>query len=175
MYRSLGSLCFVSTVLFVLAGCGAPRTHFGEPMIRAKKKPLTVGTVMADPDKYEGQAIRVRGTVAGICKHSGCKMKLAHNAEDKGEGLLVVFTFDRTKYRVPPEAVGKEALVEGTLKVEDVSEAQRREFAKRRGMPDEELAKISGSKKSIRLECPSATIYGVEPGTPVPCEHEDER
>ncbi|MCK4340199.1 MAG: DUF4920 domain-containing protein [Phycisphaerae bacterium] len=172
MNRSLGLLCLASLGLVVWTGCAGKMTQFGEPMKNPTQKPLTVTHVLSEPEKYEGQQILVRGTVRALCEHSGCWMELAHNASDEGEGLVVVFTYDKELGRLPVEAKGREALAEGTLVVKEISEAQRRHRAKEQGMSELEIAGIIGPKESIRLECPAAKIEGVEPVEPKACKHE---
>ena len=161
--------------LMIAAGCAAPRTHFGEPMRLASTQPLTVGHILADPEHYDGRYVRVHGTITVLCAHSGCWMKLAHNAKDEREGLIVLFTYDREKYRLPPEAKGHAAVVEGTVVIAETPEATRRHRAEEQGMSAEEVAKIVGPERSVRLKCPAATVFGVKPGTPAPCKHEEKK
>ena len=172
MNRLFPALSLVVAGLLLSTGCATTQTHFGQPMKLTDQKPLTVTHIVTDPNEYEGRYVAVRGTVRSLCTHSGCWMELAHNPSDEADGLLVIFTYDRKKYRVPPEAKGHEALVEGTVVIKESSEAQRRYRAKEQGMSAEQVAAIVGPKKSVRLECPAARIAGVKPGTPQACEHE---
>lgn len=174
MTRPLATLLAAFAVL-ALVGCAGPQAHFGEPMKHDHQRPLSVARVMANPDDYDGEYVRVAGTVHTMCTTSGCWMELVDApAADDAEGLVVVFTYDRaTHSRVPPEAIGHKAVVEGKLVVKSIPEEQRRHMAADAGASVEELERIKGPAKSVRLECPAARIAGVKPAAPKACEHAD--
>lgn len=174
MMRMLALTGLLGVCVLGLSGCAAPQGKFGEAMKHPEQKPLAVADVLAHPEKYNGQFIRVRGTVKNLCDHSGCWMEVGAKNAAAGDGLVVVFSYDKSLGRVPPEARGHEAVVEGKLSVKEIDEGERRRQAVEHGASVAELAKIYGSKKVIRLECPAAEIAGVKPLDAKPCEHEEQ-
>jgi hypothetical protein len=165
---------FAATLLTcsLLCACAAQQAHFGDAPKMENEKPLSVPHITSAPENYEGKYVRVKGTVRDLCTTSGCWMEIARDTSKEEPALLVVFTYDKTKYRVPPDAKGHEAIVEGTVSIREISQADRRHYAEDSGASPEEIAKIIGPEKIVRLECPAATIKGVEPATPQACEHE---
>ena len=81
------------------------------------------------------------------------------------ETVFVKFTCPFKDRLIPMEAVGKRALVEGTLQVEDISEEQARHYKEAAGASPDEIAKIVGPQKTVRMTSRSARIAGLEPAT----------
>ncbi len=160
---------FVVVAGLVLGGCAANYTQFGEPPNRPVQGPFTVAQVLADSAKYSGQWVKVAGVVTDLCTHAGCWMEIADRPGEKP--LFVKFTYDTTTRRVPAEAKGRRAVVEGKLVIVEVPEAQRRHIAQEQGATPEQLAAIQGPERVVQLECPSAGIEGVRPAEPQVCEH----
>lgn len=72
---------------------------------------VKVSEVLADPDRYLGQTVRVQGPIIDLCKHRGCWIEIASDQEMqsiqlKVEDNVIVF---------PPELIGETAIVEGVL------------------------------------------------------------
>lgn len=157
------------------AGCQAPQTHFGEPMKENWSLAKNAGELCAHPDKYEGKYVKVAGYVKDLCTHSGCWMELADDPDAAEDGILVVFTYDREKHgRIPAEAKGHKATVEGKVVLATITEEQRREEAVHHGATPDEVAKIKGDKQMVKIECPAVKVAGVEAAENKPCTHEHE-
>jgi len=62
------------------------------------------------------------------------------------------------------EAVGHQAIVEGTLEVTEISEAQARHFAEDAGKSPDQIARIVGPQKQIRFKSPAAKVIGITAG-----------
>ncbi len=153
----------------LLMGCTANMTQFGEPP-REAAKTISVSQLLENLDDYAGEYVRVRGVVTEMCTHSGCWMEVADR--QGADGVFVKFTYDTSKGRVPAEAIGQKAVVEGKVVVMEVSEERRRHYAEDQGASEAELAKIIGPEKVAQLECPSARIANVDVAQPKACEHE---
>jgi len=70
---------------------------------------VLVSTLMASPDAYVGQTIRVKGVAVAVCAHRGCWLNLASDTE--GETLRVKVPDGAMVF--PPDLVGDVVLAEG--------------------------------------------------------------
>jgi hypothetical protein len=131
-------------------------TPYGEPMKLADADTIGVASVLAEPDQYAGKYVRVSGVVDSVCESKGCWMRIGDGRMD--DTLFIKFTCPVEGRLIPLEAVGHNAVVEGELKVEDQSEAEARHYAEDAGKSADEIAKIVGPQKIIRLASPAAKI-----------------
>jgi hypothetical protein len=139
---------------------------FGEPSPAASSAPLVpVEELQANIARYDGKPLRVTGKVSEVCAKKGCWLTLGGT----GEPLFVKFTCPVGDRLIPAGAVGKEAVVEGTVKVVQISERQARHFKEDAGAPAEEIAKIVGPQKQYIVASPSARITGLAQ-PPAPAE-----
>src|SRR5204862_1161657 len=99
---------------------------FGAPRKLAESDALSVQQLMADPKAYDGKYVRVAGTVEKVCPRKGCWMTL--HDEKSNEALFVKFPDPPEGRLIPMEAVGKPVVVEGTVKVKEISEATARHY-----------------------------------------------
>lgn len=70
---------------------------------------VVVSELLAQPDKYVGKTLRVKGTVVGSCAHRGCWISIASDKEGETVRMKVkdgVIVF-------PPEIVGETVIAEG--------------------------------------------------------------
>ncbi len=133
-------------------------TTFGQPAADAADAPVVpVQTLLAEVDKYEGRFVRITGAVAEVCPKKGCWLKLG-GAE---EALFVKFTCPIDGRLIPTEAIGKTAIIEGTVKVKQISEAEARHYKEDAGASLEEIARIVGPQKQITVAAPAARIAGL--------------
>ncbi len=125
----------------------------------AAGKTICADKILADKGKYADKLVRVCGTVESVCARRGCWMRLA--CGDGEENLFVKFTCPVEGRLIPMEAVGHKAVVEGTLKVTEMTEADARHIAEEGGSSPAEVAKIKGPQKEVQLNAPAAVIEGV--------------
>jgi hypothetical protein len=62
---------------------------------------------------------------------------------------------------IPLEAVGKETVIEGTIKNGKLSQAAARHFKQDAGASAEEIEKIQGPQQQLMLAQPAVAIEGV--------------
>ena len=133
---------------------------FGAPMKLPDSDALSVQQLMADPKAYDGKYVRVSGTVEKVCPRKGCWMTLQGQQPD--QSLFVKFPDPPTGRLIPMDAAGKQAIVEGTVKVRMIPEAEARHYKQEAGASQEELAKITGPQPQVRVSNGSAQVQGVD-------------
>lgn len=157
--RSL-PLAMAMVVGMALGGCATTRspaqyTSFGNAPSAAELPTVDAKMLLTQPDAYDGKTLRVSGTVAEVCSAKGCWLSLGGPQD---QGLFVKFTCPIEGRLIPAEAVGKPAIVEGTVTVENMSEEQARHYAKDGGATEADIAKIVGPQKRVTVASPSAKI-----------------
>lgn len=133
--------------------------HFGQPMKMSRSDTIDAANVFANKTAYDGTYVRVRGKVDSVCKSMGCWLRLTDDAGK--ETLFVKFTCPVEGRLIPLEAVGRTAIVEGTLEVGEISEAEARHYREDAGASPEEIAAIVGPQKIVRMQSPAARVYGL--------------
>ncbi len=166
MYRTRTAAFLTLGFALLAAGCASTNsgngskmngwTTFGQKMNAASDRTIPAEDVLANIEKYDGKAVRVSGKISEVCARKGCWIRLA-GATD-GETLFVKFTCPVDGRLVPMDAVGRDALVEGTLHVAEISEAEAKHYKEEAGASPSEIAKIVGPQKNISMKAPAAMI-----------------
>ncbi len=94
-------------------------------------------------NKFEGKII---GKVTEVCQEKGCWMKL-----EKSNGEKVMVKFKDYGFFMPKDIVGKEVVLDGEALVKEVSVKQLQHYAKDAGKSEEEIKKITQSKKELQF------------------------
>lgn len=90
---------------------------------------------MADKEKA---TVKLTGTVAECCQHSGCWMDI-----DLGNGNVMNVAFLDGKYTIPKDAAGKTAVIEGTASKKLLSVDRLKAFAQDEGKSQAEIDAIT--------------------------------
>ncbi len=153
--------CLVVAVsLLSSTGCASKYAYYGEKMKLTDQKTVGLAKVMAEPDHYAGQYLRVLGKVTSVCAKKGCWLRMTD--ETGAADVFVKFSCPVEGGRlIPMEAVGHDVVVEGTLLVEEISEADARHYKEDAGASPEEIAKIVGPQPQVRMSAPAARILGL--------------
>jgi hypothetical protein len=133
---------------------------YGDP-IEKQRETVSIEEVLADPEAFAGRELAITGIVTEVCKPRGCWVRLAGDAADadaRFKTAFVKFTCTTEGRIVPLEAVGKEAYVLGQVIIEEVDEATARHYAEDAGESPEEIAKIVGPQKTVRVMTPGVMI-----------------
>ncbi|MGE5569749.1 MAG: DUF4920 domain-containing protein [Rhodospirillales bacterium] len=97
----------------VLAG----EVKLGKPL--ALKEATPIDQLVANPDRYVGKAVQVKGTVRDVCQRMGCWTEVANPASGKSVRVKV----KDGEIVFPKNSIGKTIVVEGTLaKIEQTRE-----------------------------------------------------
>ncbi len=102
----------LTTMMMVLLVAGAALAGAGETVYgKGVSAPDTVlvSALLAHPDDYVGQTIRVKGTAVGVCAHRGCWINVASDVE----GDVVRVKVKDGEIVFPPEIVGDTVVAEG--------------------------------------------------------------
>lgn len=131
---------------------------YGQKVKLAADKTVCAQEILGNPDKFAGKQVRVCGKIEAVCARKGCWIRLA-GASD-ADSLFVKFTCPVDGRLVPMDAVGRMAIVEGSLQVLEISESDARHYKEEGGATPAEIAKIVGPQKQISLRAPAAMVQG---------------
>lgn len=177
MRRCMSFWAAALTILMLAGGCATTRatscntrcrfkdgesksfTHYGEKMKLAADKTVCIREVLANPKAYDGKFVRICGQVESVCAAKGCWMKMTYPGG--GDTLFIKFSCPVNGRLIPMEAVGHQAIVEGTFTAGEISEADARHYAEDAGKSPEEIARIVGPQLQLRMSAPAAIIRGV--------------
>ena len=88
---------------------------FGAGVKLASATPI--GSILAEPKKFQGQTVRVEGMVTDVCEMRGCWFEMA--GDKAGEKLRFKVTDGEMVF--PMESKGKHAVAEGVVVVKELS------------------------------------------------------
>ena len=103
--------------------------------------------------KTDTLAAKFSGKVTEVCKAKGCWMKL-----ELGNGKETMVRFKDYSFFMPQDIVGMEVIVNGVAFVEERNVEDQRHFAQDGRKSDEEIAQITGSKKTYAFEADGVLI-----------------
>ncbi|MBC8108845.1 MAG: DUF4920 domain-containing protein [Anaerolineae bacterium] len=136
---------------------------FGSEQKLSDAEAVPVSAVLASPDEYNGKYVRLTGVVTSVCPKKGCWMRVAADGAKPGDGnVFIKFPDPPEGMYIPLEAVGHEAVIEGTIKNGQMSQAAARHFKQDAGASAEEIEKVVGPQKQVMLAQPAVAIEGVK-------------
>lgn len=156
MRRRILSLSLVGG-LALAAGLSAGEPQiFGAGVTVVEATPIA--SLLADPDAYLDQTVRVEGTVLDVCPRKGCWMEVGSDESSiqiKVEDDVIVF---------PQDAKGKPAAAQGTVEAMEMSreefESYLRHLAEERGEGFDPASVGDGPYRIIRIRGTGAEIGG---------------
>jgi len=112
---------------------------FGAGLTLQSPTPLT--EVVLTPEKFEHKKILLHGRILDVCQRKGCWTILREG------GTHVRVRFEDYGFFLPTDSTGAEAFIEGTVRVETLSEktARHYESESRGGDPDS----ITGPQREV--------------------------
>lgn len=105
---------------------------FGEKIAPTDALPLT--TVIGDAQAYDGQRLRLVGTVDSVCKVKGCWMTLSSGDES------MRVRFKDYGFFMPKDCEGREVMMDGVFEVKELSVDEARHYLEDAGKMDEAAA-----------------------------------
>ena len=123
--------------------------HYGKPF--TVKEETKISDILANPEKFAGKTVKVRGAVTNVCAERGCFLNL--KGDKKFQELQ--FKVDDGVIVFPADALGKVAVAEGIISVKVITEQEQKDMCpieakalNRKFDP----AKIKGPMKVVRLD-----------------------
>lgn len=111
---TLTSLCgLVATTMLALTP-----TTVGRPLKVAQE--TKVSALLGRPEAFRDKEVRVRGTIVQVCQERGCMMVI--KGDQRFQTLMVKVEDGALVF--PADGTGKEAVVEGILRVKTYSEQE---------------------------------------------------
>jgi hypothetical protein len=93
---------------------------FGSEM-SAERESTPLATIVASPDQFEGQVVKTEGEISQVCQAMGCWMELRTDAESPGIRVPMA----NHSFFLPRDVAGSRATIEGTVRLEPLSEERR--------------------------------------------------
>ena len=87
--------------------------------------PVTIGDLIAKPERYVGKTVRVSGNISAMCYHR--RGWFAVQAEGRGGAAVRVIT--APAFKVPENSIGKKARAEGVVSLVEVPAGAARHYA----------------------------------------------
>lgn len=90
---------------------------------------------------------KLRGIVKCVCKKDGAWLKL-----DNGNEKEIMVSFRDKAFSFPQSITGKEVVLDGEARLENLSVAQQKNFALEDGAGEAEISKITATKEVVLFE-----------------------
>lgn len=97
-------------------------------------------------DGSDTAEMQLQAQVVSVCQVKGCWMVL-----DLDGGTQARVTFKDYGFFVPIDILGKEVMVKGVAQMSEVSEKDRKHYARDAGQSEEEISHIVGAEKTYSL------------------------
>jgi len=95
----------------VIFGCSAKTAEYGQPI--SNRQTTLVKDILANPKSYAGKVVTIEGKIASECS-TGCWFFVK-----VGQGDLSIYVDTGKSGFAIPQRVGKDILVEGTVKIKE--------------------------------------------------------
>lgn len=87
----------------------AAELKLGKPL--TVKEPVSVEKIYAEPERFLGKTVAVKGKITEVCQMMGCWMNLV----DVSSGKMIRIKVNDGEIEFPKNGAGKIAIAEGTL------------------------------------------------------------
>jgi len=132
-----------------------PMAYFGDTI--SEDGALNVTDFLESFEGQDSLEVKFAATITEVCQKKGCWMML-----DLGDEQFMRVRFRDYAFFVPKDADGKEAVVEGTAKMETTSVAMLKHYAQDAGESQEVIDAITEDEVSYNFEAIGVIIKGYE-------------
>ena len=98
---------------------------------------ISMDALAKDATQHGDKTVKVSGKISNVCRKKGCWMVLG----GKNSASRARVTFKDYAFFVPLDCAGSEAVVEGTVKLKTMSDAERQHLADDAGKSIDEIPK----------------------------------
>jgi hypothetical protein len=123
--------------------------HFGAGMTEGKN--VAVADALKDPAAFDGKTVRFEGVITAVCQTKGCWMHLG------SEQNPVFVKFKDYAFFVPKDASGRNAILEGVVKMKQETVEETRHYLEDAGK-HEEAKKITEGRKILTVMASGVAI-----------------
>ena len=131
------------------APASAAPLPIGAPLPADRASDVNMADVLAEPDRYQGKPLTVRGVVTAVCQTRGCWLELAPEGAKQGAARGCRVVSENHDWFVPHDAAGSIARVQGRLEVRTISAAQVQHMESEGGRFDAKLP--DGTARELRM------------------------
>lgn len=155
--RRIMTLMGPALLCLLLAGVAAAEMQsFGDGA--GSGELVAIADILAEPETFDGQSVRVQGEITGVCPKKGCWMELRD-----GEALLRVKVEDDVII-FPADATGRQAVAQGQVEVLDMTreryEGWMRHLAEEQGEAFDPASIGDGPYRLVQIRGTGAEIGG---------------
>lgn len=130
--------------LFLLCGTAAFAADLQLGQALQPGTPLSVSQVLASPDNLVGKTVQVKGKITEVCLAMGCWMML----KDEDGHLLRIQVQHEGSIKFPQSSIGKNAIAEGKLEREEMTQEEARAAAKHEAEENGRVANTAAIKSA---------------------------
>lgn len=120
--------------------------QFGDPI--TAEGAIDYATLLEKLRTVDSMAVKVRGTVDGVCQAKGCWMNITAGKEGS-EDMFV--KFKDYGFFVPKDIAGQDVVMQGMAYREVTSVDELRHYAEDEGKSPEEIAAITAPKEELKF------------------------
>ena len=128
--------------------------HFGDG-IAVGDQPMTLRAALANAKALDGETIRVRAPITGVCQVKGCWMNLGQTDANGNPPLFV--KFKDYGFFMPKDSSGRVAIVEGTMTLKQETVAETKHYLEDAGK-HEQAKKVTQGRKILRFMASGVAI-----------------
>jgi uncharacterized protein YdeI (BOF family) len=148
-------ILFLIVSIFVLTSCNNTRSQ-AQQSEQTNNEQITIlkatelAAAMETTDELQ---VKLSGTIVEVCQHSGCWMDI-----DMGNDQRVLVTFPEEVFVTPKDAVGKQAIVNGTATKVIIPVKRLQLQAADEGSSEEEINAINEPLTEFSIEATKVEI-----------------
>lgn len=141
----------VLALFVVLAACNSTRSitgqTFGEPI--SAKEAISYDDLLKKLDGKDSLAVKVRGTVEGVCQAKGCWMNIVSAKNPSQESMFV--KFKDYGFFMPKDIAGREVIMQGYAYREVTPVDELKHYAEDEGKSQAEIDAITQPKVELKF------------------------
>ena len=112
---------------------------------------IAISDVVANPEKYKGQEVTLKGTVADVCQKAGCWMVLTDGKND-------IRIFTNHEFFLPINSYDKNVILTGKFDIANVSEEDAKHYATESDRARVKPEDIKGPQKWMTVDAAGIKI-----------------